>query len=80
MESYYKEVISYERCSGHHAATVGCDNVSRPQHLWNSDDVQPFTGSSNGLRTQKVSHVNKDSTPITVSSSAVDSRNKYYNQ
>jgi hypothetical protein len=33
---------------------------------WNSGGVHPFSGSTSGLRTQEVPHVNKDSTPITV--------------
>jgi hypothetical protein len=34
--------------------------------MWNSGGVHPFTGGNNGLRTQKATHVNKDSAPITI--------------
>jgi hypothetical protein len=37
---------------------------SRPQHPWNSGGVHPFMRGDSGLRIQKASHVNNDSTPV----------------
>jgi hypothetical protein len=56
-------------------ATEGCDSNasgrqvhiwSRPQDVWNSGGVHPFTGGSSRSRIQEQPYVNKDSTPITI--------------
>jgi hypothetical protein len=39
---------------------------SRPWDTWNSGGVNSFTEGSSGLRIQKATHMNNDSTPIAV--------------
>jgi hypothetical protein len=43
--------------------------LSRLHDTWNTGSVHPFNGDPSRLRNQEMPHVNKDSIPITFSSS-----------